>query len=171
MLDRKMLAALNDQVNAELYSAYLYLAMSAHFESMGLPGFASWMKVQAQEEMVHAMKFFNFILDRGGKADLAAIEKPKGTWKSASEMFGDALAHEEYITKRIHDLVALAAKVNDKATESFLQWYVDEQVEEEKSATDMLQKTKMVEKAPGALYFVDREAATRVFTMPAGVTI
>ena len=167
MLDERMEKALNEQVNAEMYSAYLYLAMSADFETKNLPGFAGWMKAQAQEEMMHAMKLYNFIIDRGGKANLLPIDGPQQTWESPSAAYGAALKHEEYITGRINDLYTLANDIRDQATRVFLHWFIDEQVEEEKTAGEWYQKVKMVEQAPGGLYLVDREAAQRVVNLVA----
>jgi ferritin len=166
MISKKMEAALNGQINAETYSAYLYLSMAAYFESVNLPGFAHWMKVQTQEEMVHALKFYNFIQDRGGKVALAAIAAPKTEWKSAADAFGDAYKHEQKVTAMINGLVELAQKEKDKAADTFLQWFVTEQVEEEKSPYDILQQLKMAGNNPSALLMLDRELGARIFTLP-----
>ncbi len=167
MLSDKMEKALNGQVNAELYSAYLYLAMAAHFEQGDLPGFANWMRIQAQEEQFHAMKIFNFVLERGGKADLAAIEAPPSSWKSPRHIFESALEHEQKVTGLINDLVYLARDLRDNATEIFLQWFVNEQVEEEDSAGKIVGQLKMIEGSPQALFLLDRELGQRVYTPPA----
>ena len=167
MIGKKMEQALNDQVNAELYSAYLYLSMVAYFESKNLPGFAQWMRVQTQEEISHAMKIFDFINERGGRALLAAIDQPDAEWKSPLAAFEAAYAHEQLVTGRINDLVNLAIQEKDHATNSFLQWFVTEQVEEETSADAIVQQLKMAEGAPGALFMIDRELGQRVFTPPA----
>lgn len=165
-ISKRMEEALNAQINAETFSGYLYLSMSAYFEDKNLPGFASWMKCQAQEELFHAMKLYNFVVERGGRITLAAIEAPETEWASTTAVFEATLAHEELVTSLINKLVVLAREENDQAAEVFLHWYVNEQVEEEATADEWLQKVKMVESNPGAMYFVDREAATRVFTLP-----
>ncbi len=166
MLSKKMEKALNEQINAELYSSYLYLAMSAHFAEMNLEGFANWMRIQAQEELAHAMKFFDHILDREGQAKLQTIKSPEGTWKSPLEIFEASYGHEQYITGRINDLVTLAIKENDHATNNFLQWFVAEQVEEEATANGILQQLKLVGKDAAATFHLDIELAKRVFTAP-----
>ena len=166
MLDAKIEKAFNEQLNAETYSAYLYLSMSAHFEAINLKGFASWMRCQAQEEMVHAMKFFNFILERGGKVSLTAIGGPETAWDSPLAAFGNAYAHEQKVTGLINGLVDVAGEIRDHASEVFLQWFVTEQVEEEASADEVVQKLKLVADAPGGLFILDQELAQRVFTPP-----
>jgi len=125
MLDKRMEDALNKQFNAEMYSAYLYLSMSAHFEDKNLPGFAHWMKQQAQEETYHGMKIYGFIIDRGGKVDLKAIEAPPAEWNSAVHVFEETLKHEQHVTSLINDLVTLATELNDQATQVFLHWFVN----------------------------------------------
>jgi len=167
MIGDKVQAAFNDQINAEMYSAYLYLSMAAQFEAMSLDGFANWMRVQAQEEMAHAMKFYDYIAERGGRVTLQPIEGPPTEWDSPLAMFEAAYAHEQLVTGRINDLVDLAVAAKDRAAENFLQWFVDEQVEEEKSADDIVQKLKMVQDAPAALYMMDKEMGQRVFASPA----
>jgi ferritin len=163
-----MQAALNKQVNAEFYSAYLYLSMSAYFESINLKGFANWMRIQFQEETAHAAKFYDFIGERGGRVLLEAIEMPKTAWDSAIEVFEDTLKHERHVTSLIHNLVSLAQEEKDPATGSFLQWFVDEQVEEEANADEMLQQLKLIEGQGAGLFMLDREARQRVFTPPPG---
>jgi ferritin len=153
--------ALNEQLNAELYSAYLYLAMSAWFESQNLPGFAAWMRIQHREETAHAMKFFKFVAERRGRVVLKAIEEPAKDWKSPLAAFEAALEHEQYITGRIGDLVNLAVEEKDHATNAFLQWFVNEQVEEEATADSIIQKLRMAEKAPGAMLMLDHELGQR----------
>ncbi|MBE0535929.1 MAG: ferritin [Phycisphaerae bacterium] len=167
MLTDKVEKALNGQINAELYSAYLYLAMAAHFEQGDLPGFANWMRVQAQEEQFHAMKIYDFILERGGKIVLSAIEAPASTWKSPVDVLKATLEHEQKVTGLINDLVYLARDQKDNATEIFLQWFVNEQVEEEDSASKILGQLKMIEGSPQALFLLDRELGQRIFTPPA----
>ena len=167
MIGKKMEDALNEQINAELYSAYLYLAMAAYFDAENLSGFASWMRVQTQEETAHAMKIFDFVSERGGRVVLKAIEEPAKEWKSPLAAFKASYEHEQYITGRINDLVNLAIKEKDHASNAFLQWFVSEQVEEETSVDSVVQQLKMAEKAPGALFMMDRELGGRTFTPPA----
>ena len=147
--------AFNDQMNAEMYSAYLYLSMAAQFEAQDLRGFAQWMKVQAQEEMAHAMKFYGFINERLGRVKLGPIEGPPGAWNSPLAAFQQVYEHECKVTALINGLVKLAAEEDDTATAAFLQWFVTEQVEEEASADDVVQKLKMVGDAPGPLFMFD----------------
>jgi ferritin len=161
MLSKKMEKALNEQINAELYSAYLYLSMAAWFQSQNLPGFAAWMRVQTKEEDGHAMKLFDFINERRGRVALKAVEEPAKEWKSPLAAFEAAFEHEQYITGRINDLVNLAAEEKDHAAHNFLQWFVKEQVEEESSADSVVQKLKMAEKAPGALLMIDQAMGQR----------
>ena len=161
MLSKKMEKALNEQLNAELYSAYLYLAMAAWFESQNLPGFAAWMKVQHREETAHGMKFFKFVTERRGRVVLTAIAEPAKEWKSPLAAFEAAFEHEQYISGRIGDLVSLAVEEKDHATNAFLQWFVNEQVEEEASVDSIIQKLKMAEKAPGAMLMMDHELGER----------
>ncbi len=167
MIGKKMEQALNDQINAELYSAYLYLSMVAYFQSINLPGFATWMRVQTQEEIVHAMKMYDFLNQRNGRVILKAIEAPPTQWKSPLAAFQAAYKHEQLVTGLINDLVNLAVDEKDHATNSFLQWFVTEQVEEEMSADNVVQNLKIAADAPGALFLIDRELGQRVFTPPA----
>ena len=167
MLKKKMEKALNDQVNAELHSAYLYLSMAAYFHSLNLNGFANWMQAQVQEEIVHAMKIYDYVNDRSGRVLLQPIKGPDIEWKSPMAAFEAAYKHEQYITGRINNLVELAVAERDRSTESFLQWFVDEQVEEEATADNIVQQIKLAgEKGPG-LFMLDREMGQRVFTPPA----
>jgi len=160
--------ALVSQMNRELYSAYLYLGISSYFESTNLKGFASWMRVQAQEEMIHAMKFFSYILQKGGKALMQDIEAPPNDWKTPVDAFERSLEHEQLVTSLINELVNLAVTEKDHATNTFLQWFVNEQVEEEASFDEVLQKLKLLGKdTGGGLFLLDRELGTRVFTPPA----
>ena len=167
MLSKKMQDALNKQVNAELYSAYFYLSMSAYYESVNLPGFANWMRVQYQEETFHAMKIYDYINARGGRAILTAIEKPPTDWKSPIAPFEDTYKHEQKVTALINDLVNLAIEERDHATNSVLQWFVTEQVEEEKIASGILEQIKLLKDAPNGMFMIDRELGQRVFTPPA----
>lgn len=170
MLDPKMQKALNDQINAEMFSSYLYLAMVAYFNDLGLSGFSAWMTSQAQEEMVHAMKLFNYIIERGGRVELAQIDEPQKEWDSPIDVFKAAYKHEQYITGRINDLVDLAIEIKDHATNQMLQWFVEEQVEEEANAEEVVQKLSFVQDAPSGIYMIDKELAARppIFTMPTG---
>ncbi|MFB0505828.1 MAG: ferritin [Thermodesulfobacteriota bacterium] len=167
MLNKKIQPALNQQLIAELYSSYLYLSMSAYFQSVNLPGFANWMRVQAQEELVHAMKFYDFINERGGRVMLQQIEAPLTEWSSPLDVFENAYKHEQKVTGLINDLVNLAAGERDHATNIFLQWFVTEQVEEEASADEVVQQLKLVGDDSGGLFMLDREMGQRVFTPPA----
>lgn len=167
MISKKMEDALNAQVNAELYSAYLYLSMESYFKSKNLNGFANWMRVQTQEEMMHVMKIYDFIDERGGRIVLKGIEGPPTDWDSPLAVFEAAYEHEQKVTGLINNLVDLAIKEKDHATSSFLQWFVNEQVEEEASADQVIQQLKMMENAPGGLFLFDRELGQRVFTPPA----
>jgi len=164
MISQKMEEALNGQVNAEMYSAYLYLSMEAYFESVNLNGFANWMRVQTQEEMMHAMKIYDFICERGGRIILKAIEGPPTKWDSPLAVFEAVYKHEQKVTGLINGLVDLAIEEKDQATNSFLQWFVNEQVEEEENASDMVSKLKLVADSRQALYMLDKEMARRVFT-------
>lgn len=158
--------ALNDQVQAEFFSAYLYLSMVAYFEDQGLKGCAAWMRAQTQEEMFHGMKFYGFIIDRGGRVVLQALDQPTIKWKSPLAAFEAALKHEQLVTARINALMNKAIEEKDHATASFLQWFVNEQVEEEDSVTAVIQKLKLAGEASGALFYLDNELGQRVFTMP-----
>jgi len=167
MLKKAIEKEFNNQINEETFSAYLYWSMSAWFERQNLPGFANWMRVQAQEEMTHALKFYSHILERGGAVKLAAIAAPDTDWKDVEDAFAATLKHENHITERINMLVDLAIKEKDHAGNQFLQWFVNEQVEEEKNAEAILGQLKMLGKQPGAaLYMLDKELAARVFVPP-----
>jgi len=161
MLSKKMEEALNKQVNAELFSSYLYLAMAADFEAKNLPGFAHWLKLQAQEENGHAMKFYEYINDRRGRVTLGAIAAPPAEWPSPLAAFEAVLAHEEKVTGLINGLVELADAENDVATGIMLQWFVSEQVEEEKSADAIVQQLKMIGDRTQGLLMLDRALAQR----------
>ena len=166
MLGQRMQKELNDQVNAEMYSAYLYLSMSAYFQSKSLNGFANWMRVQAQEELVHAIKFYDFINDRGGRVALKQIEAPPIEWDSPLGVFKATLEHEQKVTGLISDLVEVAQAEHDHATNIFLQWFVTEQVEEEDSANDVIEKIKLMGDASGGMFMLDRELGQRTFAPP-----
>jgi len=166
MIDKKMQDALNEQVNAELFSAYLYLSMEAYFQSIGLSGFANWMRCQTQEELVHAMKLFDYLNQRNGRVTLKQIAAPKTVWKSPLDAFQDAYSHEQKVTTLINKLVDVAHFLKDHATSNFLQWFVAEQVEEEASASAVVDKLKLVGKAGEGMFQLDKELAQRVFASP-----
>ena len=167
MLNPEMEKALNKQVNAELYAAYLYLSMSAYCDSINLPGARSWLRVQTQEELTHAMRIYNYILERDGKITLAAIADPPTEWDSVLAGFEGAYAHEQKVTGMIDALVDLSIKLSDHATNNMLQWFVAEQVEEEASTNDVVQKLNLAGSEGGGLFMVDQELAGRVFIPPA----
>ncbi len=167
MLGKNVEKAFNEQINWELYSGYLYLAMSAYFLSINLNGFASWMRVQALEEGTHAMKFFDFINERSGRVGLLALKAPQKEWESPLAAFQDAYEHECLVSGRINDLVNLALDEKDHASNNFLQWFVGEQVEEEASVDAVVQKLKLIGSDGGGLFLIDQELAQRVFTPPA----
>jgi ferritin len=166
MLSEKVQDQLNKQLNAELYSSYLYLSMSAYFQSLNLSGFANWMRVQAQEELMHAMKFYDFINEREGRVTLQAVEVPPSEWASPLAVFEHVYEHEQKVTGLINDLVNLAIGERDHATNNFLQWFVSEQVEEEASANEVVQRLKLLGDDKSGLFMLDRELAQRVFTAP-----
>ncbi len=162
-IGEKMAKALNQQVKWELFSSYLYLAMSAYFSDRKLPGFAHWMRVQAEEELMHGMKIYDFVIERGGRAELLAIDKPQFEWGSPLEVAEAVYNHEKKVTGLINDLVDLAAEERDHATLNMLQWFVKEQVEEEANASEIVEKLKMVsgDKGIGVLYMLDRDLGQR----------
>lgn len=167
MLNKTMTTALNEQLNREFYSAYLYLSMSAYSAHIGLKGAANWFYVQYQEEMVHFDKFHHYLLDQGEIVALKAVKAPPSEFKSLMDMFEQTLKHEQFITKSIHDLVDLAIKEKDHASEALLQWYVTEQVEEESNDNDVLARLRLAGKEGNGLFMVDNELALRVFVPPA----
>ncbi len=161
MLSKAIQDAMNEQIKNELYSAHQYLSMSAYCESATLPGFASWMLTQAQEEREHAMKFYNFILDRDGRVVLRAIDQPVVEFASPREVFEQALEQEQRVTAQINELYGLAVGENDYATQAFLQWFVTEQVEEEKNVRDVLETLTMIGDESESLFLLDRELGGR----------
>jgi len=165
MISKKMEKAFNEQIKWEYYSAYLYLSLSSYFTSLGLPGFANWMDVQFQEEQFHARRMFDYVNEKGGRAILQAIDAPPSVWKAPLAAFDFALKHEYAVTKRINDLMTMAQKENDHSSAIFLQWFVTEQVEEEASFGDTVNKLKLVGDGSG-LFMLDRELAARVFVQP-----
>ena len=161
MLGQRVQEAMNEQIKNELYSAYLYLSMAAYFEAENLSGFARWMRVQAQEEQAHALKFFDFVNERGGRVMLQAIDEPPAEFESPLNVFEETLSHEQTVTSLIHKLYALALEENDYASQVFLHWFVDEQVEEESSATEILEQLKMVGDKAQGLLMLDRALGER----------
>lgn len=169
MIGKKIHAAFNEQINHEIYSGYLYLSMSAYFISLGLDGFAHWMRIQRMEEEAHAMKFFEHLRDRDARIELGAIDKPKLKWTSPLDAFKAAYEHEKFITGKINGLYKLAEKESDYPAKVLLDWFVKEQVEEEASADTLLTQIKRV--ADGnALFVLDKDAGTRVFVLPVPLT-
>lgn len=161
MLSKKVEDALNEQLNAEMFSAYLYLAMTAYFESRSLDGFANWMRIQAREELMHALKFYDFINERDGRVTLKAVGAPTKEWKTPLSVFEAAYEHEGKITDLINQLMNLAIKESDHATQIFLQWFVTEQVEELANSKAVIEKLKLVENSPQGLFLIDHELAGR----------
>ena len=161
MLSKKLQDALNDQITSELYSAYVYLAMSAHLTGANLPGFARWMRLQSQEEYSHAMKIYDFVLQRGGRVVLKPVDQPPAQYKSPLDVFQQALKHEQKVTGMINRLYELAIKENDYPTQIMLQWFVTEQVEEEHAAGDVVEQLKMIGNEPTALFLLDQQLGTR----------
>jgi ferritin len=164
MPNEKILKALNQQLNLELSSSYEYLGMSAFFESANLSGFATWMRIQATEENAHASKIFDYILQTGGKVELEQINAPSFVYKTPKDAFELTYKHEQKVTASIHNLVGLAIDAKDYATNNFLQWFVNEQVEEESTALKILERIKMIEDSKGGLLYLDKELAKRART-------
>jgi ferritin len=160
-MQKKMVEALNDQIREELASGYIYLAMATDMEAKNWKGIASWFKKQAHEEAGHAMKIYGYLYERGERVTLGALEAPKSSYKSILEAFETTLEHERYITAKIHKLVKLAREVDDIPTESFLQWFVNEQVEEEANPTEIIERIKLVGEVPHMMFMLDRELASR----------
>lgn len=170
MLSERMLEAINKQINAEIFSSYLYLSMAAYFAANDLPGFENWMKAQAQEELFHAVKLFNYLNESSGRAVMAPIEGPQTEWSSPLDVFENALNHERKVTGLINELVALAREEKDFATDNFLQWFVAEQVEEEASADGVIKKIRLIGGQGSGMFMLDKELGQRVFIMPAAET-
>lgn len=166
MLDKKMEKAFNDQINKEIYSEYLYLAMKSIFAELNLPGFVNWFDVQVQEERAHAMGMYDYVNSRNGHLEFMAIDKPEIKGKTPLEVFKQVLEHEEFVTSRINALMDVADEVKDRATLSFLDWYVKEQVEEESNVGNVLATLKLIGEDKQALFMLDKELATRVFNPP-----
>lgn len=164
MLNDKMIEALNKQINEEFFSAYLYLSMSAFFDSIGLKGFANWMMVQYKEEVDHGMKIYNYLLSQGADVKLYAVKEPQQKWDSPLDAYEATLKHEQYITQCINDLVDLAEELKDRATYNFLQWYVNEQVEEEENDREIIDKLKLIGDNKSGLFMLDKDLASRTYT-------
>jgi ferritin len=161
MLNSTVQEAINEQIKNELYSAYLYLAMSAHFEAANLPGIAKWMRLQSNEEVAHAMKFFDFVNDRGGRVTLKAIDQPPSQWRTPLVAFEQVYEHEQKVTAMIYKLFEVATKENDYPTQVMLHWFVDEQVEEEKNASTIVEQLRLIGDHPGALIMLDHHLGER----------
>lgn len=161
MLSKKLEEALNKQINAEYYSSYLYLAMSAYLESERLSGMGHWMRVQSGEELDHVKKIYAYIVERGGRVTLKAIDAPPTKWSGAKAVFEESYKHEQKVTALIHELVTLAIDEKDYATQNFLQWFVNEQVEEEAAASAIVDKFEMIGDKGHMLYMLDRELGSR----------
>lgn len=170
MLNNKIQDAINAQINAEFYSAYLYLSMSAHFESAGLPGIANWFKVQFQEEQAHATIFMNYVYQRGGRVILAAIDAVPTEWADAADAFRATLEHERKVTAMINSLYTLAIEQQDYATRDRLTWFVNEQVEEEDNCRQLIDKLALIGNNGMGLYMIDRELATRTYVAPSALS-
>ena len=166
MLNKKLEQAFSEQINKEMYSAYLYLSMQSYFKEVGLDGFANWMSIQVKEEMAHAMGLYDYVFERGGTVELFPIAKPERSWNSTLEVFEEVLKHEEYVTSLINDLAFVAEEVKDRAAMNLLNWYIDEQVEEESSVSSVLGNLKIAKDDPRALLLLDRELGARVFNAP-----
>jgi ferritin len=161
MLSKAIQDAINNQINKELFSSYLYLAMSTYYAESNFSGFASWMKVQSTEEYGHAMKFYGYVVERNGHVELETIEKPNAKFKSPADVFKQVLEHEQKVTAMINKLYELAIKEKDYPTQIMLEWFITEQLEEEKSAGDILEQLKMVGDSPVSLIMMDRQLAAR----------
>jgi ferritin len=166
MISQTLQDAINEQINKELYSEYLYLSMAAYLDAMGLPGMANFMKVQGQEERFHAMKFYTFLNERGGRVVLKAIEQPEVEFENVLDVFEKSLEHEQFVTKSINELMDLAIKENDHASKSLLNWFVDEQVEEEDSFDNLVNQLRLINGQGHGLLMMDREMGQRTFTPP-----
>jgi len=167
MISKKMAEAINEQINKEFFSEYLYISMQGWLASQCLDGMANWMEVQSKEEHFHAMKLFNYLIGRGARVHLMAIDEPTNDFENPLQAFSKALEHEKLMSKNINELVDVAIKENDHATRSFLQWYVDEQVEEESTVERIVNMLKMVGENGNGIMMLDRELATRTYVAPA----
>lgn len=166
MINDNVAKVLNEQLNKEFYSAYLYLSMSAHFSDIGLLGFANWMRVQTQEETAHAMFIYDFLINRGGHVDFPTIKAMPAEWESPLSIMEAALQHEIFITNSINNIITVAEEAKDRATISYMNWFVDEQVEEEANAKEIIDKLKLIGDDKSALYLLDKDLSARVFVQP-----
>jgi len=161
MISKTMEQAINEQINKELYSSYLYLSMAAYFEGKNLPGFATWMRVQADEEREHGMKFFEYLVDRGGNVELKPIAGPATVWKTSLDAFKQVQEHEAFVTASINALYELALKEKDYPTQVLLQWFITEQVEEEKNAAEIVQQIELIDAKGTAVLMLDHQLGKR----------
>jgi ferritin len=161
MISKTMLDAINEQIKNEFYSAYLYLSMSAYFQEKNLPGFAAWLRIQFQEEQVHALKLYDHVLDRGGQVDLRAIAQPPADWKTNLEAFQLVLEHEQHVTALINKLYETALAEKDYAAQVLLHWFIDEQVEEEKNATEIVEQLKLIDAHGTPVLMLDHRLGKR----------
>ena len=166
MINEKMEKAFNSQINREFYSSYLYLSMAAYLQDIGLSGFSNWMRIQAQEENFHAMTMFDYVLERGGKVKLDSFETPPSTWENVLAVFEETLEHEQHVSSLINKLADVADEVKDRAALAFLQWFINEQVEEEATASDIIAKLNLINLNGDAIFSMDKDLATRVFVAP-----
>lgn len=166
MIKKVVEDALNLQVQKEMYSANLYLSMSSYFHATNLVGFANWMRVQYQEETAHAMKFFDYIIGRDGEALLKDVKQPDHKWKSPLDVFEAAYKHEQFISNSINEIAALALEEKDFATYNYLQWFINEQTEEENNTREIVERLKMAEGSKGSLFMLDTEFKARVYVAP-----
>ena len=163
MMNKKMLDAINEQIKFEMYSANLYLAMSAYIESKGFKGMAEWLRVQYEEETLHVLKLYDYVKSRGGKVAIKAIDAPPCEFGTPNETFAEVLKHEQLVTSGIHKLYQVAIEENDFAAQIFLQWFINEQIEEEESASDVLNKLQLVGDKTAGLLYLDKELGARQF--------
>lgn len=161
MITKTMQDAINSQIQAEMYSANLYLAMAAYCESVNMKGFSNWLRVQSKEELEHALKLFDYLIERGGRASIGAVSQPPNEFKSARDVFEQTLAHEKEVTAKIHGLYETAIAEKDYATQTLLHWFISEQVEEEAHATEYVEKLKMIGESSNALFWIDKELGKR----------
>ena len=166
MINKEVYTVLNEQINKELYSAYLYLSMSAYFSDLGLLGFANWMRIQFQEEQAHGMLIYDFVVNRGEKVVLTAIDAPNSNWDCPLSVMKEVLEHEVYVTSLINNVITVAELHKDRATMSYMNWFVDEQVEEEANSQDIISKLKLIGDDKSALYLLDKDLSARIFNPP-----
>lgn len=166
MINENVRNILNIQLNKEIYSEYLYLAMSAYFSNIGLAGFANWLRVQTQEEHSHAMLIYDYLINQGAEVVIDKMEKPEISWNSPLTAFEKVLAHEQFVTKSINEVMNVAENEKDRATTSYFMWFIDEQVQEENVAGDLVAKLKLIDDDKSALYMMDKDLALRIFTPP-----